>query len=88
MAFLTLVTDTMIFAGEVGSAGLLLPVAIGAGIALGVIVFLAQRKYYADDNDSALIKALIVALLTIIPSPIPFALFIPAGVVGLFRRKQ
>ena len=88
MAFLTVVADTMIFAGDVGSGGLLLPVAIGAAVVLGVIVFLAQRKYYGDDKECALIKALIVALLTAIPSPLPYALFVPAGVVGFFRRKK
>ena len=59
-----------------------------AGVVLGVIVFLAQRKYYGDDKECALIKALIVALLTAIPSPLPYALFVPAGVVGFFRRKK
>ena len=88
MAFLTVVADTMIFAGDVASAGLVLPVALGAAALLGVIVFLAQRKYYGDDKECALIKALIVALLTAIPSPLPYALFIPAGVVGFFRRKK
>jgi hypothetical protein len=88
MAFLTIVVDTMVFSGDIISAGLLLPVAFGAAAVLGVITYLAQRKHYGDENDSAVVKALIVALLTAIPSPLPYALFIPAGLVGLFRRKR
>jgi hypothetical protein len=88
MAFLTVVADTMIFAGDVASSGFLLPVAAGAGVVLGVITFLAQRKYFGDDKECALIKGLIVALLTAIPSPLPYALFLPAGVVGFFRSKK
>jgi hypothetical protein len=88
MAFLTIVVDSMVFGGDIASAGLLLPVAFGAAAVLGVITFLAQRKHYGDENDAALIKALIVALLTAIPSPLPYVLFVPAGIVGLFRRKR
>jgi len=88
MAFLTVVADTMIFGGDIVTAGFMLPVAMCAGVVLGVITFLAQRKYYGDDNQASLIKGLIVALLTAIPSPLPYALFIPAGVVGFFRRKK
>ncbi len=87
-AFLTIVADTMIFSGDVASAGLLLPVAAGAAVVLGIIAFMIQKAWFGDDNQSAFIKALIVALLTAIPSPLPYVLFIPAGIVGLFRRKR
>jgi hypothetical protein len=88
MASLTVVADTMIFGGDIATAGLLLPVAIGAGVVLGVITFLAQRKYYGDDNEAALIKGLVVAVLTAIPSPLPYFLFVPEGLVGLFRGRR
>jgi hypothetical protein len=88
MAFLTVIADTMIFGGDIATAGLLLPVAIGAGVLLGVITFLAQRKYYGDDNEAALIKGLIVAFLSAIPSPLPYFLFVPAGLVGFFRGRR
>jgi hypothetical protein len=51
-------------------------------------VFMAQRAYYGDEDKDALVKALIVALLTAIPSPLPYVLFVPAGLLGLFRRKR
>lgn len=88
MAFLTVVVDTMVFSGDIISGGLLLPVAFGAAIVLGIVTFLFQRKYYGDENDAALVKSLIITLLSAIPSPIPYALFVPAGIVGLFRRKR
>jgi len=88
MAFLTIVVDTMVFSGDIISAGLVLPVAFGAAAVLGIITFMAQRAWYGDEDKDAAIKALIVGLLTAIPSPLPYCLFIPAGLLGLFRRKR
>ncbi len=90
IAFLTLVVDLMLFGGEVATMGAMLPVSIGAGAALGVITYLAQRKWYGDDKDSAAIKGLILGLLTAIPTPLPALLSVPSGIVGLvhsLRRK-
>jgi hypothetical protein len=44
-------------------------------------------KWYGDDRESALIKALILAFLTAIPVPLPAFLSVPAGIMGLFRHK-
>ena len=60
---------------------------VGAVI-LGIITFMAQKAWYHDGSESAFIKALIVALLTAIPSPLPYFLFVPAGLVGLFRGRR
>ncbi|HEX3748853.1 MAG TPA: zinc ribbon domain-containing protein [Bryobacteraceae bacterium] len=90
VAFLTLIVDVMLNAGDVASLGLLLPVSIGAGIVLGYIVYRAQIGWYGDDPESAKIKAIILGLLTAIPTPLPELLYVPAGVIGLlhgFRRK-
>lgn len=86
IAFLTLVVDLMLFGGEVATLGAILPVSIGAGCVLGLIVYLAQRKWYGDDKDSALIKALIVGFLTAIPTPLPALLAVPSGIVGLIHH--
>jgi hypothetical protein len=91
MAMLTVALDLMLHAADVVSAGLLIPFSMMAALALAVIVYRAQRRMYGDDRDSASIKALIVGLLTAIPSPLPYVLFVPAGVVGLahsLRRKS
>jgi|SRR5690348_2311731 hypothetical protein len=85
VAFITLVVDMMLNAGDLISMGLLLPVSVGAGIVLGYVVYRAQINWYGDDKESARIKALILGLLTAIPTPIPEILYIPAGLLGLFH---
>ena len=88
MVLLTFVFDCMLNAGEIGTMGLLIPLSIAVSVVLGVITFLAQRKYYGDDVEAALIKALILATLTAIPTALPAFLYVPAGIVGLFRSKE
>ena len=85
VAFLTLIVDMMLNAGDLISMGLLLPVSIAAGVVLGYVVYRAQINWYGDDKESARIKALILGLLTAIPTPIPEILYIPAGLLGLFH---
>jgi hypothetical protein len=90
IAALTLIVDLMLFGGEVATMGALLPVSIGAGAVLALIAYLAQRKWYGDDKESALIKGLILGFLTAIPTPLPAVLSVPSGIVGLIhslRRK-
>lgn len=87
VGFVTVGVDIMLHAADVVSAGLLIPFSVIAGIALGIIVFLTQRSWYQDDTQSAVIKAMIVWLLTTIPSPLPYILFVPASIIGLFRRR-
>jgi hypothetical protein len=88
IAFLALMVDLMLFGGEVATFGALLPVSIGAGFVLGIITYLAQRRWYGDDNEAACIKALIIGLLTAIPTPLPAALYIPSGIVGLVHKLR
>ena len=85
VAFLTLIVDMMLNAGDLVSMGLLLPVSVAAGVVLGCVVYRAQINWYGDDKESARIKALILGLLTAIPTPIPEILYIPAGILGLFH---
>ena len=90
IATLTFIVDMMLFGGEVATMGAILPVSIGAGVMLGLISYLAQRRWYGDDKDSAAIKALILGFLTAIPTPLPAILTVPSGIVGLihkWRRK-
>jgi hypothetical protein len=85
IAILTLIVDMMLNAGDLVTAGLLLPVSIAAGVALGYITYKAQITWYGDDQESARIKALVIGLLTAIPTPLPELLYIPAGLIGLFH---
>jgi hypothetical protein len=88
VAFLTLMVDTMLFGGDVVTLGTSLPLDITAAGILGFIAYKAQRKWYGDDKESAVIKALTLALLTSIPTNIPAFLYVPAGILGFFRRKN
>jgi hypothetical protein len=86
IAFLTLIIDMMLNAGDVLSMGLLVPVSMFAGVVLGYVVYKAQINWYGDDPESAKIKAMIIGLLTAIPTPIPELLYLPAGLLGLYNR--
>jgi hypothetical protein len=88
IAALTVIVDLMLFGGEVATMGAILPVSIGAGAVLGVIAYLAQRKWYGDDQDSAAIKGLILGFLTAIPTPLPAILSVPSGIVGLIHNMR
>jgi hypothetical protein len=88
---LTTVVDTMLFSGQLLTLGTSLPLSVPAGIVIGVIAYKAQRHWYRDDRESAIIKGLIVGLLTAIPTSLPGFLAIPSGVIGLvhiLRRKK
>jgi hypothetical protein len=99
IALLTVVIDAMLFGGDIvvgaGSGGvLLLPLvalSIPVGIVLGFITYKAQIRWYHDDRDSALIKGLILGLLTAIPTSIPGLAYGGtagiAGLIHLMRRK-
>jgi hypothetical protein len=92
IAFLAFLVDLMLFGTAAATAGitlpLLLPLAIGAGIVLGKITYKAQRKWYGDDHDSAMIKASIVGLLTAIPVGIPAIVWVPSGLLGLLHNAR
>lgn len=88
VAFLTLIIDMMLNAGDLATMGLLLPVSIAAGIILGYVVYKAQINWYGDDKESARIKATILGILTAIPTPIPEVFYVPAGVLGLLHTFQ
>ena len=85
VAFLTLIIDMMLNAGDLASMGMLLPVSVAAGAVLAYVVYRAQINWYGDDKESARIKAIVIGLLTAIPTPLPELLYIPAGIIGLFR---
>src|SRR5271165_337340 len=85
IAFLTFVIDLMLFGGEVLTFGLLIPIALVAGIVLGFITYRAQMRWYGDDRESALIKGVIVGLLTGIPTPLPAVVYVPSGILGLIH---
>jgi hypothetical protein len=91
VAVLAVIVDTMAFGGDIISLGALYVVELGAAVVLTFITYQIQRAWYGDDPTSAMIKALIIGLLTAIPVPITGIFATPAGFIGfihLFRRKK
>ena len=71
-----LIVDLMLNAGDIVNMGLAVPFSIAAGISVGWITYKAQMNWYGDDKESAKIKAIVVAPLTAIPTPLPqFSMF-------------
>lgn len=90
ITLLTLVVDTMLFGANAATLGAFFPVSLAAACVLGFITYRAQMCWYGDDSENARIKAVILAFLTAIPTPLPAFLYVPAGAVGLvhlLRRK-
>ena len=90
-AILVVLVDLMVFGGDAMSFGLLIPLGIVVGGILGFIVYKIQMLWYHDEHDSALIKAMIVGLLTAIPVPLCPLIAIPGGIIGfvnMVRRKR
>lgn len=88
-AVLAVLVDLMVFAGDTFSLETLVPLGIAVAAVLGFIVYKIQRKAN-DDHDSALIKAMIIGLLTAIPVPLTPFVAVPGGIVGIvsaIRRK-
>lgn len=86
VAFFTLCCDTMLFGSELTGIGLVFSIPVGATV--GYLSYLGQRRFYADDHEAAFVKASMVAVLVALPTSIPGALYVPAGVLGMFRRKS
>jgi hypothetical protein len=85
-AALVILVDNLIFGGTIASMGILYPVAIASGFVLGFITYKIQRHWYGDSHDSALIKGMIVGLLTAIPVPLTTTPLVgPAGMLGILH---
>lgn len=88
IALFTLCIDTMIFGAEAGSFGLFLPFSLLVSGAVGYATYKGQQEWYGDSAESAKTKAIMLAVLTFIPSPLPAFIYAPLGFVGFFRRKH
>ena len=86
-ALLTIVVDLLVFSSDTLSMEMLLPLGAVLAAALGLIVYQIQRHHGKDSHREALIKSLIVSLLTAIPIPITPLFSLPAMVFGLLARR-
>lgn len=87
VAVMTLATDSMLFTGELATAGIGIILSVPVSAAVGLLTYRAQMRFYNDDADSAAIKGGILALLCAIPTVLPSWLYLPAGFIGLLRRR-
>lgn len=88
IALFTLCIDLMTFGGEAASFGLSLPFSLLMASAVGYVTYKGQQAWYGDSAESAKTKAVMLAVLTFIPTPLPSLIYAPLGFVGLFRRKH
>jgi hypothetical protein len=86
IAVLAIVTDMILFAGDVVTFGGFMPVAFLFAIGLGFITYEAQITWHQDDRKSALIKAAIVAFLTALPGPITPFFAVPSVIMSVVKR--
>lgn len=87
IALFTLCIDLMSFGGEAASFGLFLPFSALMASAVGYVTYHGQQSWYGDSAESAKTKAVMLAVLTFIPSPLPSMAYLPAGFIGLLRRR-
>ena len=85
-AGLAFIVDQMVFSSTMMSFGLLLGVELLAGVVLAYITYKIQRHWYGDDHHSAVIKGLIIGLVTAIPVPLTSTVvLVPGSLLGLVR---
>jgi hypothetical protein len=77
----------MLFGGELGSAGLSLPLSLLVSSAVGYATYKGQQAWYGDTADSAKTKAIVLGVLTFIPSPLPATAYMSLGFLGLLKKK-
>ena len=91
-AFFAILADAMVSAVDVATLEISAPILwLIASIVTSVVVFMAQKKWAGDDQESAFIKALMVGFLVALPTPFPAFLTVPSAMVGtvqMFRRRK
>jgi hypothetical protein len=87
-AILTILVDLMVFGLDTVSFEILLPLGIVVAGVLGFIIYRIQTTWYGDGKDSALIKAMIIFLLTAIPAPLSPFVAVPGGIVGIVKAMR
>jgi hypothetical protein len=89
-AALVTVVDLMMIMLDIVSGATFVVIGVGVAAYVAFLVYKMQRKFFGDDHDASLIKAMIVGLLMAIPVPLTPILSVfcgIAGVVQLVRRQ-
>jgi hypothetical protein len=80
--------DWMLFGGEAASFGVLVVVSVLVGGVLTIPVALIQRYAYGDNWGASIGKALLVGLLTAIPTALPSFITAGMGVAGAIGLRH
>ena len=74
IAFFIILVDSMAGAVDVATLGITVPALwLISSVFSGVVVFMGQKKWGGDDQESAIIKALIVGFLVALPPRFPLS---------------
>ena len=87
-AVLVILVDLMLVGIDVISFGAFIVMGLVVAGVLGYIVYKIQKQWFGDDHESALIKALIVGLLTAIPAPLTPLVAVPCGILGVVQMVR
>jgi hypothetical protein len=88
VALFAIVVNTMLFGGELVTMGAIFPLSIAVGMVLGFVTYRAQKCWAGDDDENAMIKAVIMTVLTVIPTPLPDFLYLSSGALGLVHSLR
>ncbi len=88
IALFTLCLDGMLWGAETVTLGMSLPLSLLASGAVGYVTYHGQQVWFGDSPQSAKTKAVLLATLTFLPTSIPCAAYLPAGVLGLFKKRD
>lgn len=78
--------DWVLFGGELISGPFLIPIAIAVGVVLAMWSAKKQQAEYGDCRKMALIKGIVLGILTAIPSPMGSFVALLAGVLPILER--
>lgn len=88
IALFTLCLDAMLWGAETVTLGLSLPLSLLASGVVGYVTYHGQQAWFGDSAESAKTKAVMLGFLTFVPSALPSWLYLPAGVLGLFKKRD
>lgn len=88
IALFTLCLDGMLWGAETVTLGLSLPLSLLASGVVGYVTYHGQQAWFGDSAESAKTKAVMLGFLTFVPSALPSWLYLPAGVLGLFKKRD
>lgn len=88
VALFTLCLDGMLWGAETVTLGMSLPLSLLASGVVGYVTYHGQQAWFGDPPQSAKTKAVMMAFLTFVPTALPSWLYLPAGVLGLFKKRD